>query len=420
MSERLEALIQAAGRAANAGRWDEAEQLWSQVRALDPGNASALYSLGVHAFWRGDLVNALESLRRAQKAAPSDPRIPLSIADVMRQSGNATGEWDAINASLTADPYFLPGLLALGDFHERHGKPKLAAVTFKNALKVAPPESHWPEMLRPQLSHARIVVERDTAEFAEHLANRLGSRREALEAAVISRWDEAVSILAGRTAPFHAEGTRFCVPRLPAIPFYDRKYFPWLEALESQTDLIRTEMENALRQQRDEFTPYITYQPGDPVNQWAELNHSRRWSTYKLWDSGEPVREHLDRCPETAKALETVEMAQLDGLCPNAMFSALAPHTTIPPHHGETNARLVVHLPLVVPDHCLYRVGFEQRRWNVGEAFVFDDSIEHEARNDSDELRVVLIFDVWNPLLSATERDMVTAMMIAAREFRSA
>ncbi len=77
-----------------------------------------------------------------------------------------------------------------------------------------------------------------------------------------------------------------------------------------------------------------------------------------------------------------------------------------------------MHLPLVVPERCLYRVGFEQRRWKVGEVLIFDDSIEHEARNDSDEVRVVLILDVWNPLLSASERDMVTALSAALREFQ--
>jgi aspartyl/asparaginyl beta-hydroxylase (cupin superfamily) len=62
-------------------------------------------------------------------------------------------------------------------------------------------------------------------------------------------------------------------------------------------------------------------------------------------------------------------------------------------------------------------VGFEERRWRVGEVLIFDDTIEHEARNDSDELRVVLIFDLWNPLLTTAERDVVKAMAAAARSF---
>ncbi|MDN5924597.1 MAG: aspartyl/asparaginyl beta-hydroxylase domain-containing protein, partial [Xanthomonadales bacterium] len=211
----------------------------------------------------------------------------------------------------------------------------------------------------------------------------------------------------------------FQVPRLPAIPFFERSAFDWVEALEAKTEAITAELMAALAHDRDEFTPYITYQPGAPVNQWGELNHSSRWSGYFLWRNGEPETEHLKQCPQTALALEGVDQADLGGLCPNAMFSALAPHTTIPAHHGETNARVVVHLPLVVPDNCLYRVGFERRRWKVGEVLIFDDSIEHEARNDSDELRVVMIFYVWNPLLSAGERDMARAISNASRKFHS-
>jgi aspartate beta-hydroxylase len=191
--------------------------------------------------------------------------------------------------------------------------------------------------------------------------------------------------------------------------------FPWAAALEAQTDAIREELRAALEAEGSDFTPYITYRPGDPVNQWADLNHSKRWSHYGLWRNGQPDSAHLARCPLTAKALEGVDMADIGGLCPNAMFSALAPHTEIPPHTGETNARLVVHLPLIVPEKCTYRVGFEHRGWTEGELLIFDDTLEHTARNDSDQLRVVLIFDIWNPLLAPEEREMVRALAAASR-----
>lgn len=111
-------------------------------------------------------------------------------------------------------------------------------------------------------------------------------------------------------------------------------------------------------------------------------------------------------------------MAHIEANSPNAMFSALAPRTQIPPHHGETNVRVVAHLPLIVPENCLFRVGFEERRWRAGEILVFDDTIEHEARNDSDELRVLLIFDVWNPMLSVAERALAHTVIQAARQFQ--
>jgi aspartyl/asparaginyl beta-hydroxylase (cupin superfamily) len=223
--------------------------------------------------------------------------------------------------------------------------------------------------------------------------------------------------MAGLSRPYHSECNQLHVPRLAEHQFFERDLFPWIPALEAKTDVIRAELVAALERDRDRFSPYIAYKPGDPVNQWAELNHSQRWSTLALWRAGQPVAENIERCPETAKALAAVEMADIGGLCPNAMFSALAPRTHIPPHNGETNARLVAHLPLIVPEKCEMRVGFERRPWKEGEVFVFDDSIEHEARNDSDQLRVVLIFDVWNPLLSAAERDVVRAMAAAARTY---
>ena len=73
-----------------------------------------------------------------------------------------------------------------------------------------------------------------------------------------------------------------------------------------------------------------------------------------------------------------------------------------------TNTRAIIHLPLVVPPGCEFRVGGETRAWREGEAFAFDDTIEHEAINRSEKSRLVLIFDVWNPHLSDRERALVT------------
>jgi len=177
-------------------------------------------------------------------------------------------------------------------------------------------------------------------------------------------------------------------------------------------------MLDVLADDADAFTPYVQYQPGDPVNQWVDLNHSRDWTSFHLFSAGDPVSENIARCPNTAAALARIDTVHLAGTCPNAMFSVLAPGARIPPHHGESNARLVAHLPLVVPDHCLFRVGFDTRRWTEGEVLIFDDTIEHEAVNQSDRIRVVLIFDVWNPLLAPEEREIVQRLAAAERAFR--
>jgi aspartyl/asparaginyl beta-hydroxylase (cupin superfamily) len=155
------------------------------------------------------------------------------------------------------------------------------------------------------------------------------------------------------------------------------------------------------------------------VNQWGELNHSRRWSSYFLWRDGVRQDAACAACPRTAALLDTLPLQRQPNFAPTAMFSALEPHTTIPPHTGSANTRLLVHLPLMVPGPARFRVGAETREWRVGEAWVFDDTIEHEAWNDADALRVILILDVWNPLLSEAERELVTAMMAAKNAFQS-
>ncbi len=102
---------------------------------------------------------------------------------------------------------------------------------------------------------------------------------------------------------------------------------------------------------------------------------------------------------------------------PSAMFSVLKPKTRIPPHTGVANFRLVVHLPLTLPPGCGFRVGGELREWRIGEAWVFDDTIEHEAWNESDETRIILICDVWNPRLSEEERLAISRVIAAADAF---
>jgi aspartyl/asparaginyl beta-hydroxylase (cupin superfamily) len=105
------------------------------------------------------------------------------------------------------------------------------------------------------------------------------------------------------------------------------------------------------------------------------------------------------------------------GRGPTAFFSILDAGTRIPAHTGVTNTRLTVHLPLIVPPGCGFRVGSETREWVPGKAWVFDDTIEHEAWNLSDVPRGVLIFDIWNPFLTAAERDLVRAVTETVRTY---
>jgi aspartate beta-hydroxylase len=105
---------------------------------------------------------------------------------------------------------------------------------------------------------------------------------------------------------------------------------------------------------------------------------------------------------------------------PEVLFSVFTAGTHLLPHRGVTNARLVAHLPLIVPRDCALRVAGEDHVWREGEVVVFDDTYEHEAWNRSDAIRVVLIFDIWNPLLTDVERAALTELIPSFGDFRHA
>ena len=370
---------------------------------------------------RADLAagRAAEALARMGGLVPADlepgsrTELFLMRAAACRMLGRADDEATALQTALAHDPYCWPALLQKADLLEKKGELKAAAVMYRDVLRISPPAGYRPESFAKPLAHAERMV----AMYAEALETTLLQAVGELPG-MSQKWREAVSIMSGRTRPFHADCNQLTVPRLPAQPFFRREMFDWVPQLEQHTDAIREEMIAALAESGAEFQPYIQYRPGEPVNQWAELNHSRAWTSFHLYRGGKPVEENLARCPRTAEALKLIDAVHLAGTCPNAMFSVLAPKAHIPPHHGESNARLVAHLPLVVPPDCLFRVGYDNRRWKEGEVLVFDDTIEHEAWNDSDEIRVVMIFDVWNPLLSLEERAIVQRMAEAERAFR--
>jgi aspartyl/asparaginyl beta-hydroxylase (cupin superfamily) len=198
-------------------------------------------------------------------------------------------------------------------------------------------------------------------------------------------------------------------PEIPAVEFFDRADFPWLDAIEAATDDIRQELTNVLISDRAGLQAYIDYPSGVPLDQWKELNRSRRWSAYFLWNQSVAQPSHIARCPKTSAVLGLAPRCDVAARAPTAFFSILDAKTTIPAHVGVTNTRVTVHLPLIVPPGCRFRVGGTTREWVEGKAWVFDDTIEHEAWNDSETPRAILIFDVWNPFLSEAERDMVRA-----------
>jgi aspartate beta-hydroxylase len=408
-------LVQDAQRSMQAGRLEEAAGLWQSVLARDADHPKALLHLGQHALYRQNVPLAQSLLERAAGADPQNPVAPLNLSFVFRAAGDAAKELAALTRALTIDPYFLPGLLAKAAFYDRIGKHRQAAKVYSDALTIAPAEpAPW---LAEPLEKARAAVAANRAELDRHLEDKLKSARASHGDANLSRFDEAKDVMIGVKKIYTQQPTMLHYPGLPANAFYDNRDFPWLPQVEHATAAIRDELGVLLREQREGFAPYVKHADGAPLNQWAELNHSPKWSAYFIWDDGRRIDEHCAQCPRTAALLQTLPLAEIPGAAPSAFFSAMAPQTRIPPHTGVTNTRLVVHLPLIVPDGCWFRVGNEKRQWQEGKAWIFDDTIEHEAWNGSDLPRIILIFDIWNPHLSRAERELVSGLVNGVQDY---
>jgi aspartyl/asparaginyl beta-hydroxylase (cupin superfamily) len=414
----LEAMVAQARAAGLAGRLEEAIGRWSEIAASHPSNVEAAINLARLSLRRGAAAEAAAHFARAEALNPKDPLIPLERAVAHRKLGEEEEEFDALERAIVLDPYCYPAMLFKGAWLERRARPREAARLYEIALKIAPANAS--PGLQPAIARAREVLDASRREFDAFLQQRLQTTRARFPDVALERFDECKDAAVGFKKIYTHQPTLLHFPRLPAIQYFDDAHFPWMAELEAATGDIAEELTRLVAEEAPGFVPYVRFRPGDPVNQWTELNHSPKWSAFFFYENGAPIEENMRRCPKTAAALANIPQAVTPGYSPNAFFSTLAPGAHIPPHTGSTNARLIGHLPLIVPGECLFRVGNETRQWKTGKAWVFDDSIEHEAWNRTDKLRVILIFDVWNPLLSEAEREMVNAFLTARREYYAA
>jgi aspartyl/asparaginyl beta-hydroxylase (cupin superfamily) len=272
----------------------------------------------------------------------------------------------------------------------------------------------------PVLKHAREVVEANNRHLEVFLETRLRELRSEYADEPLSRFEQCLEILLQKRRIYRQQPSFLYFPQIPSIEFFERSGFPWLASIEDATEEIRAELMNVLADGPATLEPYVAHPQGVALTKWQELNHSRRWGVYFLWREGRPYAEHLARCPRTVAALEAWPRWDVPGCGPTAVFSILEANTRIPAHNGVNNTRLVVHLPLIIPSGCGFRVGGERREWRPGEALVFDDTIEHEAWNESNTPRAVLIFDIWNPFLTAAERELVRTAVGGVGEYYSA
>ena len=368
----------------------------------------------------GDAATACGLLEQVVVLAPRHLPFWLSLAAALRTLGRHAAELNALERALALDPTHLVVLLQKGALLDLMHKPRSAATVYGHALQSLAPGTRLPAPVEAHVRHAETRVRENAVTLAAAIDKKIGALRSAEPGGAQRRFDRCLDRILGRRRVYVPEPTFMLFPYLRNYEFFDREAFPWLATVEAATDSIREELLAVLSTDQSGIEPYIAFEEGLPLRQWKELNHSRRWSAYFLWNQGRAEDSHLARCPRTAAVLANVPQVDVPGRGPSAFFSILEANTKIPAHTGVTNTRATVHLPLIVPPGCGFRVGGETREWQVGTGWVFDDTIEHEAWNNADAPRAILIFDVWNPELTLLERDLVRETTVALSQYHEA
>jgi aspartate beta-hydroxylase len=312
---------------------------------------------------------------------------------------------------LSANPRDLRALIDKGDALTALGDARAAAGFYSVALRSAREGRSVPADLSPDLHRIQAAAKEQALRFEAHLhagLSQAGFDREAYSA----RFAQSLDLMAGRKQLYLSQPLFYLFPGLPQIQFQPEGTLPWMTALEDAAADIRAELLELLAGP-DLFRPYVERRADRPNADQAGMIGNPDWSALFLWKDGVEQPAVARRCPRTLEALAEVPLCRIPGRTPSILFSRLKPGARIPPHHGLINTRLICHLGLIVPPGSRFRVGNEVREWKAGQTWAFDDTVEHEARNDGAEDRIILIFDVWRPEITLQERALVSAMFQA-------
>ena len=376
--------------------------------SVSAASAGSLPAAGRTAFFAGDWATARGELEPA--AARLGAEALAMLAWSCHQLGDVGAADQYSTLALAADGSDLRTLLVRADILTAREARREANLYYRAAIARAAGAGTLPPDLAEGVARARSIQSRLAAGIFDHIREEL---RQAgyVEGRSSSRFTHALDLATGRRQAYFQQPQAFFFPELPHTQFYPRAAFPWLDRVEAATDAMTGELEAVLAGDAG-FAPYLQTVPHLPSRTDYPLVDSMDWSACFLWRDGVET-PNAARCPKTMAALADAPLCRIAARSPQVMFSQLKAGAHIKPHTGFVNTRLIVHVPLIVPPGCKFRVGNEVREWERGKAWVFDDTIEHEAINTSSRTRVVLIFDIWRPELTEEERRLVAATLEA-------
>jgi len=370
---------------------------------MNPDDSQALMAQALEALRAQQPREAQAALKRLISLGKADAAafLGMAYASAMLEDTESAQAW--ADKALAIEPLHVRALLLKADLYHLAANQASAAAFYQAALTAQSQLGALPVDLRKDLERAQSMAALHQQQLQDKLQGTL-KRALAQGSDASSRFVQSLELLLGQRKLYLQQPKHLFFPELPHIQFHPRERFPWLSRLEAATNDIREELLALLDTQSAAFTPYVQRSSDRPTLSKGGMLDNADWSAMYLWRNGKELPEHTRHCPKTLAALAEVPLCQVIGRSPSVLFSLLRPGAHIPAHTGIVNTRLIVHLPLIVPPGCRFRVGNETREWVQGQAWVFDDTIEHEAWNTSDQPRVILLLEIWQPDLSQEEQ----------------
>lgn len=407
----LEELESQAATFSQRGDLHATERVCREILRVEGNHLSSLRFLADRALLAGDFASAADHLRALIANSPGDPRLHSQLGQALYQQGELRPALAAYQECWRLRPRQRLIYLTLGCLHLELGDTGKAAQVFSLGELVDPDIlSLWRQ---PDTSPAVARMSKSAWETlcAHHTGLHLQSVATLGEPAATARIRDAVwPLLDAREVQYQHPRHR---PRIFSIKYADNPtFFPtgaftWREPLEQEYAAIREEILTGLDLAAD-GRPYLRDSHRLRGEQWAPLVNRMSWASVHLYSAGVANEGVIGKFPRTLAALEKVPLATKQGRPSEVFISVLAPRTRIPEHYGVSSAILTAHLPIDVPPGCGLKVLEETRVPEPGKLMVFDDTWEHSAWNDSDRPRVVLIFELWHPQLTALEQEAIS------------
>ena len=410
----LKPRLLAARDLARQGRLAEAEAGFAAILQQWPDSVEAAIPLARLAGQRDDGAQAEAVLAATRRMQPGHEMLAVELAVLRAGQGRLAAAIDTLRDLVAHQPQAPFGWLLLGQMLEDRGDGEGALIARYEAIRRAHAAGEWtspdttPAHLRSQVGQAMSALRLQRREVFLGLLEPL---RQMHGAQALQRVDRALTVYLGEEQVQSPDPMQrplfFYMPDLPTLPYLDPYRHAWAPRLAAAFPEIRAEALSLVREQH-EFEDFVKVRDGDCIDHYLG-GIKPSWQAFFFYRHGRRYDDNHARCPRTSAVLESLDLCRIPGQTPEILFSVQAPGTHILPHHGVTNTRCVMHLPLVVPEHCaLNLVDRGEHRWREGELVMFDDTFLHESWNRSESVRIIVLMDCWNPDLSPVEREAVT------------